>query len=81
MSVVGLGVTGTTLAAVALHRADEERLTRALTQQTSMVSQVVAAEASRYRSALIDLAAALGAQGQIEESEFRATTASRRPPP
>jgi signal transduction histidine kinase len=73
--VVALGAAGTLLAALALRRADNDRVERALTQQTMMVSQVVAAEIRRYRTSLTDLTAAVGAQSRLEAQEFTAITA------
>ncbi|MEV4705231.1 ATP-binding protein [Actinoplanes sp. NPDC049316] len=73
--VVVLGVAGTAMAAVALRRADEDRRERALSQQTMIISQVVQAEMRRYSTSLTDLAAAIGAQSQLEAAEFTAITA------
>jgi signal transduction histidine kinase len=73
--VIALGIAGTTLAALALRRADEDRIVRAVTQQTTLVSQAVSAEIRRYSASLNDLAAAVGAQSQLEASEFAAITA------
>jgi signal transduction histidine kinase len=73
--VIALGAAGTTLAAVALDRADRDRVERTLTQQTMIVSQVVSAEVRRYSTSLTDLAAAVGAQARLEASEFTAITA------
>ncbi|MEV6491888.1 hypothetical protein AB0M20_25225, partial [Actinoplanes sp. NPDC051633] len=74
--VITLGLSGTMLATAALRHADRERVHRALSQQTSLVSTLVAAELRRYTGFLADLAAALGAQGELEASEFAATTAN-----
>ncbi|MEV4640671.1 ATP-binding protein [Actinoplanes sp. NPDC049548] len=73
--VVTLGIAGTALAAVALRRADDDRLARALSQQTLLISQTVSAEMRRYSSSLTDLAAAAGAQNRLEAAEFTAITA------
>ncbi|GIE50804.1 hypothetical protein Ani05nite_43380 [Amorphoplanes nipponensis] len=74
--VVALGLFGTALAAVALHRADEDRAARALSQQTMIVAQTVAAEIRRYSTSLSDLAAAVGAQSRLESAEFTAIVAA-----
>jgi signal transduction histidine kinase len=73
--VIALGVAGTTMAALALRRADEDRVERAVEQQTTVVAQVVSAEIRRYSTSLIDLAAAAGAQSDLQASEFTAITA------
>ncbi len=73
--MIVLGVAGTTLAAVALHHADQDRVNRAGMQQTVLVQQTVAAEVRRYSSSLTDLAAAAGAQRRLEKAEFDAMTA------
>jgi signal transduction histidine kinase len=75
-SVVALGLAGTTLAALAVRRVDQDRADRAVTQQTTIVAEVVAAEIRRYSTSLADLAAAVGAQSHLEASEFAAITAS-----
>ncbi|AGZ43091.1 histidine kinase [Actinoplanes friuliensis DSM 7358] len=74
--VIALGVLGTVLAAVALRRADDDRARRALGQQTMIVSQVVSAEVRRYSTSLTDLAAAVGAQANLEAAEYTAIAAS-----
>ena len=76
MPVIVLGLLGTTLAALALRRADERAVDRALTQQTTIVQQVVASEIRRYSTSLLDLAAAVGAQAVLEAAEFTAITAA-----
>jgi signal transduction histidine kinase len=74
--VIALGLLGTTLAAVALQRADEDRAARALSQQTMIVAQTVTAEVRRYTTSLTDLAAAIGAQSRLEAAEFTAIVAA-----
>lgn len=74
--VIALGALGTTLAAVALRRADDDRAARALSQQTMIVTQTVAAEIRRYSTSLTDLAAAIGAQSRLESAEFTAIVAA-----
>ncbi len=73
--VIVLGVAGTTLAALALHHADQDRAERAAAQQTMLVQQTVSAEIARYSGSLTDLAAAAGAQQELEAAEFYAITA------
>jgi signal transduction histidine kinase len=73
--VVMLGAGGTALAALALRHAGQDHARRAMNQQTLIVSQVVSAEIRRYSSSLTDLAAAIGAQADLEASEFAAITA------
>jgi signal transduction histidine kinase len=74
--VIALGALGTTLAAVALQRAGEDRAARALSQQTMIVAQTVTAEVRRYSTSLTDLAAAVGAQSRLESAEFTAIVAA-----
>ncbi|MFI7540304.1 ATP-binding protein [Actinoplanes sp. NPDC049599] len=74
--VIALGALGTTLAAVALQRADDDRAARALSQHTTIVAQTVAAEVRRYSTSLTDLAAAVGAQSRLEAAEFAAIVAA-----
>jgi signal transduction histidine kinase len=74
--VIALGALGTTLAAVALRRADDDRAARALSQQTMIVAQTVTAEIRRYSTSLTDLAAAVGAQSRLESAEFTAIVAA-----
>jgi signal transduction histidine kinase len=74
--VIALGALGTSLAAVALRQADADRATRALSQQTMIVTQTVSAEIRRYSSSLTDLAAAIGAQARLESAEFTAIVAA-----
>jgi signal transduction histidine kinase len=74
--VIALGLLGTTLAAVALRRADDDRAARALSQQTMIVAQTVASEVRRYSTSLTDLAAAVGAQARLESAEFTAIVAA-----
>lgn len=76
MPVIVLGLLGTSLAALALRRADQRAVNRALTQQTAIVQQVVASEMRRYSTSLLDLAAAVGAQAELEAAEFTAITAA-----
>nr|WP_221381649.1 ATP-binding protein [Actinoplanes polyasparticus] len=74
--VAVVGLVGTGLAALALSRIEQDRLTRALNQRTSIISQAIEAEVDRYATSLIDLAAAIGAQSQLETAEFTAITAA-----
>src|SRR4051812_22664988 len=74
--VAALGLIGTGLAASALRRVDEERLSHALDQRTAMVAQTLKAEMDRYSTSLLDLGAAVGAQGRLERQEFDAITAA-----
>ncbi|MEU8228399.1 ATP-binding protein [Actinoplanes sp. NPDC048967] len=74
--VIALGLLGTTLAALALRRADDDRAHRALEQRSMIVAQTVAAEVRRYSTSLTDLAAAVGAQARLESAEFTATVAA-----
>ncbi len=74
--VIALGLLGTTLAATALRRADEDRTVRALSQQTMLIAQTMTAEVRRYSTALADLAAAVGAQSRLESAEFTAIVAA-----
>jgi signal transduction histidine kinase len=74
--VIALGALGTTLAAVALRRADDDRAARELSQQTMIVAQTVTAEIRRYSTSLTDLAAAVGAQSRLESAEFTAIVAA-----
>lgn len=69
-------MVGTVLAAVALRRTDDDRLSRALDQRTTMVAQTLTAEMRRYGSSLLDLAAAVGAQAELATREFEAITAA-----
>lgn len=77
--VVALGAGGTTMAALSLRNADDERVGRALTQQTALTAQTVSDEVRRYTTSLTDLAAALGAQAQVEAPEYAATVADLSP--
>ncbi|MBU2668283.1 CHASE domain-containing protein [Actinoplanes bogorensis] len=70
-----VGLAGTAMAAIALHNAERDRLTRALGQRTTIISQAISAEVSRYANSLTDLAAAVGAQAELESAEFTAITA------
>ncbi len=70
------GLAGTTLAALTLHRVEQDRLARALTQRTAMVAQAITTEVNRYANSLTDLAAAVGAQSRLETGEFTAITAA-----
>lgn len=74
--VAAVGLVGTGLAALALSRIEQDRLDRALTQRTSIIAQAIAAEVNRYVTSLTDLAAAVGAQSQLETAEFTAITAA-----
>lgn len=74
--IVALGLAGTALAAFALGRTEEDRLDRALSQQTAAVQQTLAAEMGRYSTSLQDLAGAVGAQSRLEAAEFNAITAT-----
>jgi len=74
--IVALGLVGTALAAFALGRTEEDRLDRALNQQTAAVEQTLAAEMRRYSTSLQDLAGAVGAQSRLEAAEFNAITAT-----
>ena len=74
--VIALGLLGTTLAAVALQRADDDRAAQALSQHTMIVAQTVTAEVRRYSTSLTDLAAAIGAQSRLEAAEFTAIVAA-----
>ncbi len=69
------GMAGTALAAGALRHAEEDRVTRALHERTAAVSQAISAEVGRYATSMADLAAAIGAQSQLEAAEFTAITA------
>ncbi|MGW4945062.1 sensor histidine kinase [Actinoplanes sp. NPDC004185] len=74
--VIALGLLGTTLAALALRRADDDRAHRALEQRAAIVAQTVTAEVRRYSTSLTDLAAAVGAQARLESAEFTAIVAA-----
>ena len=74
--VIALGLLGTTLAALALRRADQDRAERALSQQSMIVAQTITAEIGRYSTSLTDLAAAVGAQSRLESAEFTAIVAA-----
>ncbi|MEU7906558.1 ATP-binding protein [Actinoplanes sp. NPDC049118] len=74
--IIALGLAGTALAAFALGRAEEDRLDRALSQQTAVVEQTLSAEMRRYSTSLQDLAGAVGAQSRLESAEFNAITAT-----
>ncbi|MBL7258136.1 sensor histidine kinase [Paractinoplanes lichenicola] len=74
VALVGLG--GTTLAALALRNAEQDRTTRAVAQRTTIISQAISAEVSRYSASLLDLAASVGAQSSLEAAEFTAITAA-----
>jgi len=74
--VICLGMIGTGLAVVALQRTDEDRLSRALDQRTTMVAHTLTAEMRRYSTSLLDLAGAVGAQAQLATQEFEAITAA-----
>jgi len=74
--VIALALVGTVLAVVALRRIDEDRRGQALRQQTMIVAQAVTAEMRHYSTSLLDLAAAVGAQGHLETAEFAAITAA-----
>ena len=74
--VIALGLAGTVLAGIGLRRTDEDRRDRALGQQTAIVAQALTAEMRRYSTSLLDLAAAVGAQGHLETAEFTAITAA-----
>ncbi|MGX6600662.1 ATP-binding protein [Micromonosporaceae bacterium Da 78-11] len=73
--VAAIGMTGTTLAAVALRHAEQDRQARALDQQTAIAAQVITAEVHRYATSLTDIAAAVGAQSQLQSAEFTAIAA------
>ena len=73
--VLVIGFTGTALAAVALHQAEQDRRARALDQQTTIVAQAIGAETRRYATSLNDLAAAVGSQSRLESAEFAAIAA------
>ena len=70
-----VGVLGTGLAVAALRRGHDYLAAQALTQQTRTVEQTVAAEILRYSNLLSDMAAAVGAQTQLNAAEFTAITA------
>jgi signal transduction histidine kinase len=74
--VVVLGMIGTALAVTALRRAEEDRLHQALDQRTTMVARTLTTEMQRYGTSLLDLAAAVGAQGRLVTQEFEAMTAA-----
>ncbi|WP_133876110.1 sensor histidine kinase [Paractinoplanes brasiliensis] len=74
--VAVVGLAGTALAAVALHNAEQDRLDRAVGQRTTLISQAISAEVSRYSASLIDMAAAVGAQASLQAAEFTAITAA-----
>ncbi len=74
--MICLGLAGTGLAVLALRRTDEDRLTRALDQRTTMVARTLTAELRRYSTSLLDLAAGVGAQAQLATREFEAITAA-----
>ena len=75
VAVVLLGLAGTGLSVAAVRHADETRMRQSLAQQTTMLAQTVEADVSRYRSALTDIAAAVGSQTDLEAAEFTAITA------
>ncbi len=73
--VLIIGLTGTLLAAVALHEAEQDRRAHALDQQSTIVVQAIANETRRYTTSLTDLAAAVGAQSRLGAVEFTAIAA------
>ncbi|MBM2621070.1 CHASE domain-containing protein [Actinoplanes sp. LDG1-06] len=74
--VAVVGLAGTGMAALALHNAERDRLARSLGQRSTIISQAISAEVSRYSASLLDLAAAVGAQSELEAAEFTAITAA-----
>ncbi|GID95691.1 hypothetical protein Adi01nite_51030 [Amorphoplanes digitatis] len=74
--IIALGLVGTALAALALRRTEEDRLDRALDQQTVAVERTLSAEMRRYSTSLQDIAGAVGAQSRLEAAEFNAITAT-----
>ncbi|MFI5496643.1 ATP-binding protein [Actinoplanes sp. NPDC051859] len=73
--VVLLGLSATLLAASALRRGDENRAAQALNEHSAVVSLTVAAEVRRYGNVIRDVAAAVGAQADLQAAEFAAITA------
>ncbi|MET8148486.1 ATP-binding protein [Actinoplanes sp. NPDC049668] len=74
--IIALGLVGTALAAIALRRTEQDRVDRALDQQTTAVERALSAEMRRYSTSLQDLAGAVGAQSRLEAAEFNAITAT-----
>ncbi|MCO8269382.1 CHASE domain-containing protein [Actinoplanes sp. TRM 88003] len=75
LAAVLVGLASTGLAVATARQTGESRMRQSLAQRTEMVAQGVAAEVSRYSSALTDIAAAVGAQADLEAKEFTAITA------
>jgi signal transduction histidine kinase len=63
------------LAALSLHSVSRSRSERAVETKAQIVQQAIDAELDRYRASLADVAAAVGAQTQLEASEFTAIAA------
>ncbi|NMO54062.1 hypothetical protein HH310_23120 [Actinoplanes sp. TBRC 11911] len=70
-----LGCLGTILAALSLHSVSRSRSERAVETKAQIVQQAIDAELDRYRASLADVAAAVGAQTQLEAGEFAAIVA------
>jgi signal transduction histidine kinase len=75
VAVLLLGLAGTVAAAAALHRGAGHLAEQVLGQQTRAVARTVAGEMQRYSDHLSALAAAVGAQAELEAAEFAAITA------
>ncbi|BCY08426.1 hypothetical protein L3i22_035140 [Actinoplanes sp. L3-i22] len=73
--VAALGVSGTLLAATALRRGEHRFGERAADQQAASAAQAISDGVRRYSDYLTGLAAAVGAQQQLEAAEFEAITA------
>ncbi len=73
--VAALGVTGTLLASAALHHGERHLTERAAEAEAASATQAVFDGVRRYRDYLTGLAAAVGAQQQLEAEEFAAIAA------
>ncbi|GID56828.1 hypothetical protein Aco03nite_052320 [Actinoplanes couchii] len=74
LAVLLISLASTVAVVVALQRGDERLADQKVDQQTQLVVRAIAGQARRYNEHLAQLAASLGAQAQLESSEFAATT-------
>ncbi|HWS33288.1 MAG TPA: ATP-binding protein [Actinoplanes sp.] len=75
LAVFLISLTSTVSVVVALRRSDDRLVEQKADQQAQAVVRAIATQARRYNEHLAQLAASLGAQSQLEASEFTATTA------
>ncbi|SDS53514.1 His Kinase A (phospho-acceptor) domain-containing protein [Actinoplanes derwentensis] len=78
LAVFLISLTSTVSVVAALRRGDDRLVEQKADQQAQAVVRAIATQARRYNEHLAQLAASLGAQSQLESSEFAATTAPLR---